>query len=80
LSIANATIDRRTDDNTGEISFIVTPAENYNGENIKINFDVSDGQGSEVESGASLTIKAVNDGPVANDDIPEFHGTIGPNL
>jgi hypothetical protein len=37
LSIANATIDRRTDDNTGEISFIVTPAENYNGENIKIN-------------------------------------------
>jgi VCBS repeat-containing protein len=67
LSIPNATVDKRTDETTGEISFIVTPAENYNGENIKISFDVSDGQGSEVASGASLTIKAVNDAAVVDD-------------
>ena len=61
LSIANATIERITDENTGAISFSITPAENHNGEDINISFDVSDGQGSEVASGASLTIKAVND-------------------
>jgi hypothetical protein len=63
-----ATIERITDENTGAISFSITPDDNHNGEDINISFDVSDGQGSEVASGASLTIAAVNDGPVGVND------------
>ncbi|PSU44640.1 hypothetical protein C9J12_26570 [Photobacterium frigidiphilum] len=60
LSIENATFEIEIDPDTGEKSFVVTPNENVNGE-LKVTFDVSDHNGSEVASGATLNVTAVND-------------------
>ena len=66
LSIPNATFVTSIDAETGEKSFIVTPDENFNGD-VDIAFSVSDQEGSEVQSGASLTVAAVNDEAVVQD-------------
>ncbi len=67
LQIPNASFNTVIDPDTGDKSFVVTPDENFNGD-VDISFSVSDQEGSVVESGASLTVAAVNDGPVAVDD------------
>ncbi|WP_275895741.1 tandem-95 repeat protein [Vibrio splendidus] len=64
LNIPNATFNTVIDSETGDKSFVVTPDENFNGD-IDISFNVSDQEGSEVTSGASLTVAAVNDAPEA---------------
>ncbi|MGF1870524.1 tandem-95 repeat protein [Photobacterium indicum] len=63
LSIENATFEIEIDPETSEKSFVVTPNENINGE-LKVTFDVSDQNGSEVASGATLNVAAVNDAAI----------------
>jgi hypothetical protein len=68
FSIPNATVETLTDKITGAISFRITPDENHNGDEIEMSFNISDGQGSVMASGASLTIRAINDAPTAAND------------
>lgn len=63
LHIESATFNVEIDPETGEKSFVVTPNENINGE-LKVTFDVSDQNGSEVASGATLNVAAVNDAAI----------------
>ncbi|OAN18060.1 hypothetical protein A3K86_03850 [Photobacterium jeanii] len=66
LSVENAKVETKTDQETGEVSYVITPEPNVNGE-LAIKFDVSDQHGSEVASGATLTLEAVNDAAVVTD-------------
>lgn len=67
LNIADATFTTQVDPDTGDKSFVITPNQDVNG-NLTITFDVSDGQGSQVTSGATLQVAAVNDAVIAQDD------------
>jgi hypothetical protein len=60
LTIPHASVDRITDTSTGDVSYLVTPEPDYNG-SVNISYKVSDGQGSNVETTARLTINPVND-------------------
>ena len=51
----------------GDGTFTVTPDANFYGD-LNLTFDVTDGNGSTVQAGLDVTVNAVNDGPVANDD------------
>ncbi|MCF6215820.1 MAG: tandem-95 repeat protein [Emcibacter sp.] len=53
----------------GDGSYSFTPAENYNGDDVTLSFEVSDGT-STASATASLDVTAVNDGPVAVADGP----------
>ncbi|MBL4802023.1 MAG: tandem-95 repeat protein [Emcibacter sp.] len=69
LSVSSVTVDATygvvTDNGDGTYSF--TPAENYNGTDIPLNFTVSDGVESSSAT-ANIDVTAVNDGPVAHFD------------
>ena len=72
LSVMNVTVDNASvttiiDPQTGDRSFLVTPDEDYNG-TLDIDFDVTDDNGSMVESGATLSVTATNDAADAVDD------------
>ncbi|MDV5167887.1 tandem-95 repeat protein [Photobacterium rosenbergii] len=62
LNIANASFTTVVDPETGDKSYVVTPDQDVNGD-LAISFDVTDGEGSQVASGATLQVAAVNDGP-----------------
>lgn len=55
-----------TDNGDGTVTF--TPAPNFNG-TVTIDYTVLDGQGGEDQGQAIVTVGAVNDGPVAVDDL-----------
>ncbi|VAX04078.1 Alkaline phosphatase [hydrothermal vent metagenome] len=66
LSVTSVSVDAEfgtvTDNGDGTYSF--TPSENYNGDDVALSFDVTDGT-STTSATASLDVTAVNDGPVA---------------
>ncbi|WOT06741.1 tandem-95 repeat protein [Shewanella youngdeokensis] len=67
LSIPNATYVSVIDPESGDKSFVITLDDDFNGD-IEMDFNVSDQDGSVVESGAIVSVAAVNDAPVAGDD------------
>ncbi|MGF1687217.1 cadherin-like domain-containing protein [Photobacterium japonica] len=67
LTIDNATVETRVDPETGDKTFVVTPDADVNGP-LEMQFTVSDQQGSEVASTATLDVAAVNDAAVVAQD------------
>ena len=57
VTVDNASVTTIIDPQTGDRSFLVTPDEDYNG-TLDIDFDVTDDNGSMVESGATLRVTA----------------------
>ncbi|MCQ1060947.1 tandem-95 repeat protein, partial [Photobacterium sp. ZSDE20] len=68
LNITNATFTTVVDPETGEKSYLVTPDQDVNGD-LAMSFNVTDGEGSQVASGATLQVAAVNDGPVVSENL-----------
>ncbi|PSU55453.1 hypothetical protein C9I90_16330, partial [Photobacterium aphoticum] len=73
IEIDNATVETVVDPDTGETTFVVTPDADVNG-SLEIRYDVSDQQGSEVATTATLDLAAVNDAAVVAQDT-ELVGT-----
>lgn len=67
LNVEDATYTTQVDPDTGERTFVITPNPDVNGD-LPVTFDVSDGQGSQVVSGATLQVAAVNDAVIVQDD------------
>ncbi|GAL02304.1 T1SS secreted agglutinin RTX [Photobacterium aphoticum] len=67
IEIDNATVETVVDTDTGETTFVVTPDADVNG-SLEIRYDVSDQQGSEVATTATLDLAAVNDAAVVAQD------------
>ncbi|MCR9105752.1 MAG: cadherin-like domain-containing protein, partial [Gammaproteobacteria bacterium] len=66
LKVTSVTVDEKlgsVSDN-GDGTFTFKPTENFNGDDVPLNFTVSDGV-AEVQSTAFIDVAAVNDGPVA---------------
>ncbi|MBY5946111.1 tandem-95 repeat protein, partial [Photobacterium rosenbergii] len=68
LNIANATFTTVVDPAAGDKSYKVTPDQDVNGD-LAIRFDVTDGEGSQVASGATLQVAAINDGPEVSENL-----------
>ncbi|MBY5949315.1 tandem-95 repeat protein, partial [Photobacterium rosenbergii] len=66
LNIANATFITVVDPEAGDKSYKVTPDQDVNGD-LAVSFDVTDGEGSQVASGATLQVAAVNDAATVGD-------------
>ncbi len=74
LSVTSVSVDAAfgTVVDNGDGSYSFTPSENYNGDDVALSFEVSDGT-TTASATASLDVTAVNDGPVASSD--SFSGT-----
>ncbi|MBL4613139.1 MAG: tandem-95 repeat protein, partial [Emcibacter sp.] len=72
LSVMDVTVDAAygTVTDNGDGTYTFSPAADYNGAGIPLNFNVSDGTTS-TSGTAVIDVTAVNDGPVARDDVAE---------
>ncbi|MGB0937455.1 MAG: tandem-95 repeat protein [Colwellia sp.] len=64
LTASNLSVENATIVDNGDGSFTVSPDANFNGE-LDITYDISDGNGSIVQSNVDVTVNSVNDLPTA---------------
>jgi hypothetical protein len=69
LHVAAVSVDETygTVTDNGDGTWTFTPAENFNGDDVRIRFMVSDGRGGEAAGTALLDVRPVNDAPEAGD-------------
>jgi hypothetical protein len=69
LHVASVSVDEAcgTVRDNGDGTWTFTPSENFNGDDVRIGFMVSDGRGGEAASTALLDVRPVNDAPEVGD-------------